>query len=224
MFAFALRRLAQTIPTILAVVMVIFVLFSVIPGSIASSMGDDGRGAMDPLVMERMRKELGLDDPVYVRFGAYVGKLAKGDFGTSFRTHEPVTTMIAKRMWPTLKLVVRRHGAGHPHRRAAGILRSAEAGQSDRHAVDDRRRVGPVDAEILARAAADVPFCAEARLAAELWLWRRRAQIPDPARRDTRRLADGAAGADHARRRARDHERRLRAHGAVKRHERDAAS
>ncbi|HKU06215.1 MAG TPA: ABC transporter permease, partial [Bradyrhizobium sp.] len=39
------------------------------------------------------------------RFGAYVARLATGDFGTSFRTREPVGTMIAKRMWPTLQLI-----------------------------------------------------------------------------------------------------------------------
>ena len=104
MLAFTIRRLLQMIPTILSVVLLIFVLFSVIPGSIASSMNDDGRVGMDPLVMERMRKQLGLDDPVYVRFGKYLGELATGDLGTSFRTREPVTTMIAKRMWPTVKL------------------------------------------------------------------------------------------------------------------------
>ncbi|RUN71238.1 ABC transporter permease, partial [Staphylococcus epidermidis] len=79
--------------------------FSVVPGSIVSSMGDDGRGPTDPQVVERMKKQLGLDDPVYVRFGAYIAKLATGDFGTSFRTREPVTIMIAKRMWPTLQLI-----------------------------------------------------------------------------------------------------------------------
>ena len=48
MLAFAIRRILQTVPTVLAVVLVIFVLFSVVPGSIASSMGDDGRGPVDP--------------------------------------------------------------------------------------------------------------------------------------------------------------------------------
>lgn len=105
MLSFAIRRILQTIPTVLAVVLLIFVLFSVVPGSIVSSMGDDGRGPTDPQVVERMKKQLGLDDPVYVRFGAYIAKLATGDFGTSFRTREPVTTMIAKRMWPTLQLI-----------------------------------------------------------------------------------------------------------------------
>ncbi|UPK30631.1 ABC transporter permease [Bradyrhizobium sp. 195] len=101
MLSFLFRRLLQTIPTVLAVVLLVFVLFSVVPGSIASSMSDDA----DPQVELRMKKQLGLDDPVYVRFGVYIAKLASGDFGTSFRTHEPVTSMIAKRAWPTLQLI-----------------------------------------------------------------------------------------------------------------------
>ena len=105
MLAFASRRILQSIPTVLAVVLLIFVLFSVIPGSIISTIGDDGRGPMDVQVMERMKKELGLDDPVHVRFTSYLGKLARGDLGTSFRTREPVTSMLAKRMWPTLQLI-----------------------------------------------------------------------------------------------------------------------
>lgn len=105
MLSFVLRRILQTVPTVLAVVLVVFVLFSVVPGSIVSSMSDDGRGPTDPAVVERMKKQLGLDDPVHVRFGKYIARLATGDFGTSFRTREPVGTMIAKRMWPTLQLV-----------------------------------------------------------------------------------------------------------------------
>ena len=52
MLSFAIRRILQTVPTVLAVVMVIFVLFSVVPGSIVSSMSDDGRGPADPQVVE----------------------------------------------------------------------------------------------------------------------------------------------------------------------------
>lgn len=101
MLSFLLRRLLQTIPTVLAVVLLVFVLFSVVPGSIVTSMSDDA----DPQVELRLKKQLGLDDPVYMRFGAYIAKLATGDFGTSFRTREPVTAMIAKRAWPTLQLI-----------------------------------------------------------------------------------------------------------------------
>lgn len=101
MLSFLIRRLLQTIPTVLAVVMLVFVLFSVVPGSIVSTMSDDS----DPQVEARMKKQLGLDEPVYLRFGSYIAKLATGDFGTSFRTREPVTTTIAKRMGPTLQLI-----------------------------------------------------------------------------------------------------------------------
>src|SRR5262249_40864414 len=86
--------------------MVVFVLFSVIPGSIATSMSDDGRGAMDAELVARMRKELGLDDPVYVRFGKYVAKLAVLDLGTSFLSREPVSQLLAKRLLPTAALVL----------------------------------------------------------------------------------------------------------------------
>jgi peptide/nickel transport system permease protein len=105
MLAFAFRRALQSIPIVAAVTLVVFVLFSVIPGSIATSMSDDGRGPMDAEVVERMRKELGLDDPVYVRFANYVTKLAVLDLGTSFRSREPVSQLLAKRLWPTLQLI-----------------------------------------------------------------------------------------------------------------------
>lgn len=103
MLKLLLRRLWQIIPTLGAVVLIIFVLFSVIPGSFASSLMDEGRG-MDAQVMERMKKELGLDDPVHVRFVKYAGNLLTGNLGTSFRTREPVSKLISGRIWPSLKL------------------------------------------------------------------------------------------------------------------------
>ncbi len=106
MVLFIARRLLQTVPTIASVVLLIFLMFSVIPGSFASSMGDDGRGGMDAQVVERMRKELGLDDPIGKRFLTYIGNIATGNLGISFRTREPVTKMIAGRLWPSLKLTL----------------------------------------------------------------------------------------------------------------------
>ena len=99
------RRLGNVIPTVLAVIALVFLLFSVLPGSFISGMNEDGRSVIDPAVMERMRKEMGLDDPLYERFGKYIAKIATGDLGTSFRTREPVTKLISVRIWPSLKLV-----------------------------------------------------------------------------------------------------------------------
>jgi peptide/nickel transport system permease protein len=100
------RRLANVVPTMLAVVALVFLLFSVLPGSFISGMNEDGRSTIDPAVMERMRKEMGLDDPLLERFAKYVGHTAMGDLGTSFRTREPVTRMLSTRIWPSLKLVL----------------------------------------------------------------------------------------------------------------------
>ena len=100
------RRLANIIPTMLAVVALVFLLFSVLPGSFISGMNEDGRSTIDPAVMERMRKEMGLDDPLLERFGKYVAATVTGDLGTSFRTREPVTKMLSNRIWPSLKLVL----------------------------------------------------------------------------------------------------------------------
>src|SRR4028119_1786040 len=104
MLSFLVRRGLQTGPIVLAVALLIFVLFSVIPGTFASSLSDDGRSVMDPAVVERMNKELGLNDPVAVRFGRYVLQLAQLDLGTSFRTRQPVTKVLSERMGPTLQL------------------------------------------------------------------------------------------------------------------------
>lgn len=105
MLVVLVRRLGGVILTVVAVIALVFLLFSVIPGSFASGLGDDGR-TMDPAVMERMRKEMGLDQPLAQRFVKYVAATAVGDLGNSFRTREPVTKLIAGRLWPSLKLTL----------------------------------------------------------------------------------------------------------------------
>lgn len=104
MLRLILKRVFNMVPTIAGVALVVFVLFSVIPGSFISSLMDDGRGGMDPAVVERMRRELGLDDPVAVRIVRYLGQLVVGDLGTSFRTREPVTRLIGQRLGASLEL------------------------------------------------------------------------------------------------------------------------
>src|SRR5438477_10910696 len=99
------RRLANVIPTLVAVIALVFLLFSVLPGSFIPPMSEDGRTTIDPAVMERMRKEMGLDDPLPERFAKYVAHTVVGDLGISFRTKEPVTKLVAGRLWPSLKLV-----------------------------------------------------------------------------------------------------------------------
>ena len=104
MLGFVLRRAWQSVPVILGVALVIFVLFSVIPGTFASSLGDDGRNVVDAETKARIDAALGLNDPVPIRFARYVGNLATLNLGTSFRTRQPVSQVLAERLWPTMKL------------------------------------------------------------------------------------------------------------------------
>lgn len=106
MTAYVLRRLWQMVPILLAVALLIFFIFSIVPGTFASSTAADGRNVVDAQVLERMNKEFGLSDPVHVRFGKYVAQLARFDLGTSFRSREPVTVVLAQRLWPTLQLTL----------------------------------------------------------------------------------------------------------------------
>jgi ABC-type dipeptide/oligopeptide/nickel transport system permease component len=105
MLGFVIRRVLQMVPMLAAIALLIFVLFSVIPGSFATGQQDEGLG-LDMAVVARMRAELGLDDPLYVRFGNYVKQLATLDLGLSFRSRQPVADMIAARLWPSLMLTI----------------------------------------------------------------------------------------------------------------------
>jgi peptide/nickel transport system permease protein len=98
MLRFTIRRILQIIPTIVVVALLIFVIFSVVPGSFASSLFSDGKTAADPQLMARLNEQLGLDKPVHQRFLTYVGDLAQLDLGTSF--------LINERIWASLQLAV----------------------------------------------------------------------------------------------------------------------
>lgn len=106
MLRFTIRRLLQMIPTIIAVALLIFVIFSVVPGSFASSLMADGKTASDPDLLARLNEQFGLDKPVYIRAWDYLAGLAQFDLGTSFRTREPVLDMINDRIWASLKLSI----------------------------------------------------------------------------------------------------------------------
>jgi peptide/nickel transport system permease protein len=106
MLQFTLRRILQIIPTVFVVALLIFVIFSVVPGSFAASLFADGRTAADPELMARLNRELGLDKPLLERFVSYIVDLAHLDLGTSFRTRQPVIELINSRIWASLELAM----------------------------------------------------------------------------------------------------------------------
>ncbi len=103
MYRYLLRRLAQAIPTLFAVIVIVFLLFNLVPGNVIG--GGDADQVLDPQVAERIRAELMLDRPLHERFYHYMSNLVRGDLGNSFRTREPVLDMLGARLGPSLKLV-----------------------------------------------------------------------------------------------------------------------
>ena len=106
MFAYAVRRLIQFIPTILGISLVLFLLLNVLPGNAALMAGGSQDRDIDPQYVERMKKEWGLDKPIYIRYLIYLKDLSQGNLGLSFLRREPVNKLIAARFWPTLKLAI----------------------------------------------------------------------------------------------------------------------
>ena len=103
MTRYVIRRLIQAIPLLVAVSILTFAIVEIAPGD-ASQMYIDPEKGTDPAYLEQVRRSLGLDQPVYVRYLAWLGKTLSGDLGFSFRTRRPVALEIGDRLPNTLLL------------------------------------------------------------------------------------------------------------------------
>jgi len=96
-----LRRLAATVPIMLIVATVVFLLLRFSPGDPARVIA--GEMATEEAVAE-IRRDLGLDQPVLTQYLRWMGQLARGDLGHSVISRRPVTELIVQRLPPTLSL------------------------------------------------------------------------------------------------------------------------
>src|SRR5271165_812529 len=103
MFAFLVRRLVGAIPVLLVVSIFVFGFVRLLPGDPARLLAGPDASPQD---VKAVRVELGLDKPVWLQYGTWVGHLAQGDLGRSSRTRQPVATEIGERFMPTLWLTV----------------------------------------------------------------------------------------------------------------------
>jgi peptide/nickel transport system permease protein len=101
---FILRRLLHAIPLLLAVVVLNFLLIAFTPGDpITLLVGDF---PAPPEYVAQMRRDFGLDQPVWMQLLHYLGKVARGDFGYSFANQQPVSALIVERLGATLELTL----------------------------------------------------------------------------------------------------------------------
>lgn len=101
MLAFIVRRLALSIPTLIGVMIVVFLLLYVAPGDPVQDMVGE---RADAETIARLRKELHLDEPVLKQFTLYAGGVLRGDLGRSYITQRPIIRDIRERFPKTLLL------------------------------------------------------------------------------------------------------------------------
>jgi peptide/nickel transport system permease protein len=123
--------------TVLGLTVLIFLMLRLIPGTVVEQMiGADA--VVSAAMVEQLRAFFGLDQPWYVQYGRWLGDLAQGDLGTSWRTGKPVITLIAERLPVTVELTLMAVGFALVLGITAGIV---SAVRRDR-AIDNVTRVG----------------------------------------------------------------------------------
>ena len=103
MSQFFIKRLLVTIPTLIAISVIIFTILALAPGDPLGEFASNP--AITAEVRENIRKSLGLDRPAYIRYFKWFGSFIRGDMGYSFNSRSPVAELLWQRL-PTTLLVV----------------------------------------------------------------------------------------------------------------------
>ena len=98
-----LRRLLATAPVLVLVTLGVFLLIHLVPGDPVEAMLGESQ---DAVAKETLRRELGFDQPLYVQYVTWMGRVVQGDLGRSVRTHQTVLDNVSHRIRPTLELAV----------------------------------------------------------------------------------------------------------------------
>jgi peptide/nickel transport system permease protein len=103
MLFFIARRLLYLVPVLLAVSMLTFVIASLLPGDLAYViLGDQAT----PEKVEALRHDMGLDQPIALRYLGWLGHVLQGDLGRSFRTGQTVLQAVAERAPVSFELML----------------------------------------------------------------------------------------------------------------------
>ncbi|MEX8508953.1 MAG: ABC transporter permease [Leptothrix ochracea] len=103
MKAYLWRRLGQSVPTLLGVVLLVFGLFKGFGGDPAEILGGLNASAAQ---VQQIRTQLGLDQPLWMQLGLFLKQVLTLDWGLSWATHEPVSQLLASRLPATLTVML----------------------------------------------------------------------------------------------------------------------
>jgi peptide/nickel transport system permease protein len=101
MLFFVIRRIASTVPVLVMVALIVFMILRLTPGDPAAALvGDNGTSAD----IARVRESLGLDRPLPIQFATWTAQALHGNLGQSYYMKQPVAQLIEQRIEPTLSL------------------------------------------------------------------------------------------------------------------------
>ncbi|SOB93572.1 peptide/nickel transport system permease protein [Rhodobacter maris] len=103
MLMFALRRILVSIPVLIGITMILFIMLNVVPGDPVALMMKEHAS---PDVIARVRAQMHLDDPMIVRYFRFLANALQGDLGNSIKLNRPVTDLLLKAFPNTLMLAV----------------------------------------------------------------------------------------------------------------------
>jgi peptide/nickel transport system permease protein len=101
-YVYIARRLAQTLPVLFGVSLLVFSMLHLVPGDPVKMMLSEF--GTSPEQLAKLRSQLHLDEPLPVQFGRFVWNAVQGDLGYSIRSKRPVTAEIAENIPATLQL------------------------------------------------------------------------------------------------------------------------
>jgi peptide/nickel transport system permease protein len=106
MWRHVLRRVVVSIPVLFGVTLATYVIVNLAPGDpLMAMINIQDAGELGPDYIEQQREELGLNKPVVVRYGLWLGEILKGNLGYSLIDRQPIADKFQDRLWPTFKLM-----------------------------------------------------------------------------------------------------------------------
>ena len=103
MLFFVARRLLYLVPVLIAVSLLTFLVASLLPGDLAYViLGDQAT----PENVAALRHDMGLDQPIWIRYFGWLGHILQGDFGRSFRTGQTVLQAVSERLPVSFELMI----------------------------------------------------------------------------------------------------------------------
>jgi peptide/nickel transport system permease protein len=103
MTAYIIRRVWQMIPTLLGVILLVFILFNWVGGDPAYVLAGKISSAEQ---IENIRRQLGVDQPFYVQLWIFIKQVLTADFGASWSTNEAVSHIMETRLGPSLTVLI----------------------------------------------------------------------------------------------------------------------